>query len=150
MRTIEQQRLLAIREQMRFAMNLTMTTLGEEKVMLDKIKHSLVILDDYNLFTSNNFDDLLNNWDHQNRISIDHWSHFPCRSDKSQHDTSLSLLDEIKEVINEYYNHRQIISNNKNTTFTRISDQLETIDYPNDEFLKRMDSITSNITHSHI
>jgi hypothetical protein len=118
--------------------------------MLDKIKHSLDILDDYNLFTSNNFDDLLNSWDHQNRISIDHWSHFPCRSDKSQHDTSLILLDEIKEVINEYYNHRQIISNNKNTTFTRISDQLETIDNPNDEFLKRMDSITSNITHSHI
>lgn len=31
LRTIEQQRLLAIREQMRFAMNLTMTTSGKKK-----------------------------------------------------------------------------------------------------------------------
>lgn len=93
---------------------------------------------------------MLNIWDHQNIISIDHWSHFPCRSNISPHDTSIILLDEIKQAVDEYYNHRQIITNNKNTTLTRISDQLKTIDNPNDEFLKRMDSITSNITHSHV
>jgi hypothetical protein len=107
----------------------------------------LFILDDHNLFTSNNFDDLLNTWDHQHIISINNWSHFPRRSTRSQHDTSLILLDEIKQIVDEYYNHRQIISNNKQTTLTRISDQLKTIDNSNDEFIKRLDSITS---HSHI
>jgi hypothetical protein len=35
-------------------------------------------------------------------------------------------------------------------TLNRISDQLKTIDHSNEEFLKRMNSITSNITHNHI
>jgi hypothetical protein len=109
-----------------------------------------IFLDNRNLFTSNNFDDLLNNWDQQHIISIDHWSHFPRRSTISRHDASLILLDEIKQVVNEYYNQRQSISNNKHTTLSRISEQLKTNDHPDDEFLKRMDSITSYLTHSHI
>ncbi|CAF1156559.1 unnamed protein product [Rotaria sordida] len=133
LQTIEQQRLLTIREQMRFAMNLTM-----------------ISINDHNLFASNNFDDLLNTWNHQHIVSIDHWTHFPRRSTISQQDTSLILLNEIKQVINEYYNHRQNLSNNKHLTLSRISDQLNTIDNANDEFLKRMDSITSNITYTHI
>jgi hypothetical protein len=105
------------------------------------------ILDDHNLFASNNFDDLLNMWNHQHIISIDHWTDF---SRRSQQDNSLNLLDEIKQVINDYYNHRQTMSNNKHLTFNRISDQLNTIDNSNDDFLKRMDSITSNLTYTHI
>ena len=127
-------------------MNLTMTAKGKIK----EIKHSSFILDDHNLFTSSNFDDLLNTWDHQHTVSINNWSHFPRRSSISQRDTSLNLLDEIKQIVDEHYNHRQIISNNKHTTLTRISDQLKTMDDSSDEFLKRMDSIASNITHSHI
>lgn len=104
LRTIEQQRLLAIREQMRFSIHLTLN--NEE-----------------NLFTSNNFDDLLNTWENENLISIDHWSHFSHRSLRSQYDTSLILLDEIKQIVDEYSNHMT---------------------------LNRIDSIPSNITHSHI
>jgi len=89
-------------------------------------------------------------WEHQHLVSIDHWSHFPHRSIRSQHDISLILLDEIKQIVEEYYNHRQINSNHKHMTLNRISDQLKIIDNSNEEFLKRMDSITSNITHSHI
>ncbi|CAF3324564.1 unnamed protein product [Rotaria socialis] len=133
LQTIEQQRLLAIREQMRFAINLTMMS-----------------TDDYNLFASNNFDDLLTMWNHQHIISIDHWTDFSRRSTASHQDNSFNLLDEIKQVINEYYNHRQTVSNNKHLTFNRISDQLNTIDNSNDDFLKRIDSITSNITYTHI
>ncbi|CAF3327394.1 unnamed protein product [Rotaria socialis] len=133
LQTIEQQRLLAIREQMRFAINLTMMS-----------------TDDYNLFASNNFDDLLTMWNHQHIISIDHWTDFSRRSTASRQDNSFNLLDEIKQVINEYYNHRQTVSNNKHLTFNRISDQLNTIDNSNDDFLKRIDSITSNITYTHI
>ncbi|CAF4439731.1 unnamed protein product [Rotaria sp. Silwood2] len=133
LQTIEQQRLLAIREQMRFAMNLTM-----------------ISINDHNLFASNNFDDLLNTWDHQHIMSIDHWARFPRQSTISQQDTSLILLNEIKQVVNEYYNHRQNTSNNKHLTLSRISDQLNTIDNANDEFLKRIDSITSNITYTHL
>jgi hypothetical protein len=121
LRTIEQQRLLAIREQMRLAINLT--------------------INESNLFTSNNFDDLLNTWEQQNTVSIDHWSHFPHRS---EHDTSLILPDEIKQAIDEYYNHRQMNSTNKHLTLNRIFDQTS------EEFLKRIDSISSNIIHSHI
>ena len=85
LRTIEQQRLLAIREQMRFAINLT--------------------IDESNLFTSNNFDDLLNRWEHQNTVSIDHWSHFPHRS---EHDIAYNLLDEIQQTTDEYSHHRKV------------------------------------------
>jgi hypothetical protein len=133
LRTIEQQRLLAIREQMRFTMNLTMTT-----------------SDNHHLFSWNNFDDLLNSWDNEHIISINNWSHFPRRSARSQHDNSLVLLDEIKEIVDEYYNHRQIVSNNRATTLRRISNQLKIIDNSNDEYVKRIDSIASNLTHSHI
>ncbi|CAF1372699.1 unnamed protein product [Adineta steineri] len=133
LRTIEQQRLLAIREQMRFAMNLTMAT-----------------TDDHNLFSSNNFDDLLNTWDQQHIISIDHWSHFPRRSNISQHEISLLLLDEIKQITDEYYNHRQNIIQNKNPTLTRITNQLKLIDNSNDAFVKCIDSNTSNLTQSYI
>ena len=123
LRTIEQQRLLAIREQMRFAMNLTMTT-----------------SDHHHLFSWNNFDDLLNSWDNEHLISINNWSHFPRQSTRSEHDNSLILLDEIKEVVDEYYNHRSIISNNRDATLKS----------PNDDYIKRIDSIASNLTHSHI
>ncbi len=97
-----------------------------------------------NLFTSTNFDDLLNTWEQENLVSIDHWSH----SNRSQHDISLILLDEIKQVVDECYHHRQMNTNNKQMTLHRISEQLKTFDHSNEEFLQRMDSITS--THSHI
>ena len=93
-------------------MNLTMITRGKTKA----IKYSSFISDDHNLFTSSNFDDLLNSWDHQHTVSINNWSHFPRRSSISQGDTSLNLLDEIKQIVDEHYKH---------TTLTRISDQLK-------------------------
>ncbi len=125
LRTIEQQRLLAIREQMRFVIDLITPPID-------------------NLFTSTNFDDLLNTWEQENLVSIDHWSH----SNRSQHDISLILLDEIKQVVDEYCHHQQMNANNKQMTLHRISEQLKTFDHSNEEFLQRMDSITS--THSHI
>ncbi|UJR08904.1 hypothetical protein I4U23_013158 [Adineta vaga] len=98
LRTIEQQRLVAIREQMKFAMNLTLTS-----------------FDDYNLFASTNFDQLLNSWDDQYKVAIDHWSHFPAHANVSQQYPSLLLLDEIKQIVDEYHNHRQFNFTHKNT-----------------------------------
>ena len=118
--------------------------------MLSKLERSSVILDDHHLFTSTDFDDLLNSWDHQHTISIDHWSHFPRRSHLPQQDTSLALLDEIKQAIDEYYTRPPMISDKKNSTLTRLSDQLKIIDNSPDNHIKRMDSMTSNLTHSHI
>ena len=62
--------------------------------------------DDRDLFPTTKFDELLNAWDEQHQISMDHWSHFPRRSTRSSYETSLVLLDEIKHVIDEYYTHR--------------------------------------------
>lgn len=107
LRTNEQQRLLTIREQMKSIIHLT---------LLNKSEH---------LFISNNFDDLLNKWENEHMISLDHWLHYPHHSIKSQHDMSLILFDEIKQMI-------------------RLGDNL------NEEFLQRIDSITSNLTRSHI
>ncbi|CAF1549460.1 unnamed protein product, partial [Adineta steineri] len=76
--------------------------------------------------------------------------HFPRRSNISQHEISLLLLDEIKQITDEYYNHRQNIIQNKNPTLTRISNQLKLIDNPNDAFVKCIDSNTSNLTQSYI
>ena len=91
LRSIEQQRLLAIREHMRLLMNLTMPS------ALDNPHH---------LFTSNDFDELLKTWDEQYLISIDHWSQFPRRSLTSRYESSANLLEEIKQVIDDYYQRR--------------------------------------------
>lgn len=64
---------------------------------------------DHHLFASNHFDDLLNTWDQQYLISIDHWSQFPRRSLTSRYESSANLLDEIKQVIDEYYHRREIL-----------------------------------------
>jgi hypothetical protein len=95
LRSIEQQRLLAIREHMRLIMNLTMTTNSDSA--------------NHHLFASNHFDELLNAWDQQYLISIDHWSQFPRRSLTSRYESSSNLLDEIKQVIDEYYHRREIL-----------------------------------------
>lgn len=86
LRMIEQQRLLTISEHMRLTMNLTLN------------------LRDHQRFSSHHFDDMLNLWDEQHHISLDHWSQFPRRLSLSrQEDSSLHLLDEIKQVIDQYY-----------------------------------------------
>lgn len=83
-------------------------------------KHSSLILDEHQLFLSSNFDDLLQTWDNQNRISIDHWTHFPHRSIRSSHEISLNLLDEIKQVIEEYFHPQSIHSIPSNITHSHI------------------------------
>ncbi|CAF0772238.1 unnamed protein product [Adineta ricciae] len=98
LRTVEEQRLVAIREQIRFAMNLTITS-----------------LDRHSLFTSNNVDDLLDGWDNQHKIAIDHWSHLPAYASISQQYSSLLLLDEIKQIVDKYYNQQQLNSSHRNT-----------------------------------
>ena len=87
-------------------------------------------LDEHQLFTSNNFDDLLKIWEKQNMVSVDHWTHFPHRSIRSSQEISFNLLDEIKQVIDEYSQSRSIHST--------------------EQFIQRINSIPSNITHSHI
>ena len=103
LRAVEQQRLLAIREQMRFAIQLTLFDHGITLKIIYSMSKFSFILDEHQLFLSNNFDELLNIWENQNTISIDHWTHFPHRSIRSSHEISFNLLDEIKQAIEEYF-----------------------------------------------
>ena len=75
----------------------------------------MIISDRRSLFTSNNVDDLLDSWDDQHKIAIDHWSHLPAYASISQQYSSLHLLDEIKQIVEKYYNQQQLNSSNRNT-----------------------------------
>lgn len=112
LRAIEQQRLLAVREQMRLTVNLTLNNKGSLSFEFRKFHRTshtsfTSTVDDNKLFTSNNLDQILNEWDEQHLISIDHWSQFPRRSLISRYDSSINLLDEIKQVIDECFYQRQ-------------------------------------------
>ena len=84
---------------------------------------------DQQLFVTNDFDRLLNDWDEQHLINIDQWAQFPRRSLVSRYDSSVNLLDEIKQVIDEYYYQRDMRLN---------------------ESPKRKDSILSHTTVSRV
>ncbi|CAF0744260.1 unnamed protein product [Didymodactylos carnosus] len=158
LRTLEQQRLMTIREQMHFAMNLTTMENTLNSVLTGANKEMDNMNDstnEWNLF-KNNYDDLLNYWEKHHTITVNN-----CTKTQFVHKTmnyhESNLLNEIKDAVNDYYNRKQhkncetIV--NKRTTLERFSERLKTID--NNENMirqinsvKRVESVASNLSYS--